>query len=128
MAIFETSQSSKQAKYKVLEAGTQTGQERIKGVFGFGSCAYNGKLYYIFGAQGYDHLLKERGCTSQAFEFNPDTRNYSEIQLWHDPESLLVPRRYVTSLLVGKDLLCLGGINRQGYNLKELLCIDMNTY
>ena len=50
MAIFETSQSSNQAKYKVLEAGTQTGLERIKGVFGFGSCAYNGKLYYFFGA------------------------------------------------------------------------------
>ena len=30
-------------------------------------------------------------------------------------------------LLLGKDLLCLGGINKHGYGLQDLLCIDMNT-
>ena len=128
MAFFETSQNKNIGDYQVLEAATQTGLETIKGVFGFGSCTYNGKLYYFFGALGYDRRLKLRNCTSQAIKFNPNTRNYSQIQLWHEPERLLIPRRYPTMLCVGKDLLCLGGINRQGYNLKELLCIDMNTY
>ena len=128
MAIFETSTIRNQARYKVLEAVSQKGLDKIKGVFGLGSCAYNNKLYYFFGGQGYERRLKVRLCTSQAFVFDPRTCRYSEFQLWHKPDRMLLPRRYVTMLLLGSDLLCLGGINRQGYNLKQLLCIDMNTY
>ena len=127
MATFDTSKMRNQASYKVLEAVTQTGLDKIKGVFGLGSCAYNNKLYYFFGGQGFERRLKIRLCTSQAFSFDPNTRKYAEVQLWHKPERLLSPRRYITMLLLGKDLLCLGGINKHGYGLNQLLCIDMNT-
>ena len=99
----------------------------MNGVFGFGSCTYQGKLYYFFGGLGFKKDLKVRLCTSQVIEFDPATRSFEQVSIWHKPDRLLAERRYMTTLLVGQKFLCLGGINKQGYALREMLCIDMET-
>lgn len=66
-------------------------------------------------------------CSSQIIEFDPETRSYQEIVVWHRPDRLLSERRCSSTLIVGNQLLCLGGINKHGYCLKDLLCIDMET-
>ena len=68
-----------------------------------------------------------RNCTSQVVEFNPDTRHYEPVQIWHSPERLLTERRSVTTLLVDRHLLSLGGINKHGYNIDEMLSIDLES-
>ena len=60
-------------------------------------------------------------------EFDPDTRHYEPFQIWHKPERLLTERRCVTTCIVDKHLLSLGGINKHGYNINEIICIDMET-
>ena len=58
MATFDLNvHMTSQNKYKVLEAGTQTGLSKVKGVFGLGSCNYNNKLYYLFGGLGFHKSL-----------------------------------------------------------------------
>jgi len=127
MATFEINPRSGRARYQQLERSTQTGLERVNGVFGLGSCCYQRKFYYFFGGLGFNRNLKVRLCTAQVIEFNPETRNFDQINLWHKPDRLLAERRYMTTLLVGQKFLCFGGINKQGYALKELLSIDMET-
>ena len=99
----------------------------MHGVFGLGSCVFLNKLYYFFGGLGFDRKLQVRVCSSQVIEFDPESRSYTPIQLWHKPERLLTERRYVSTLLVGEKLLCLGGINKHGYGLSDLICINMIT-
>ena len=104
-----------------------SGLERVKGVFGLGSCCYKGKLYYFFGGLGFDRTLKVRLCTSQVLEFDPDTRKFENFNFWHKPERLLAERRYMATLLLGKKFICLGGVSKQGYGLNEILSIDIET-
>ena len=40
---------------------------------------------------------------------------------------MLSERRYVTTLLLGKHLISLGGINKHGFGLKDVIYIDMET-
>ena len=127
MATFEVNPYSGKSKYWQIERSTQTGLERVNGVFGFGSCAYKGKLYYFFGGLGFKKELKVRLCTSQVIEFDPATRTFEPVNLTHKPDRLLSERRYMTTLLIGQKFLCLGGVNKQGYGLKDLLCIDMES-
>ena len=127
MATFDTSSLRSNAKYRVMEPGTQTGLHKVKGVFGLGSCVYNNKLYYFFGGLGFHRTLQVRLCSEQVLEFDPKTRDWKEIHFWHKPDRHLTERRYVTTLLIGKHFLCLGGINKQGYGLKDFICIDMET-
>ena len=127
MATFEINTHSSKSRYWQLERSTQTGLERVNGVFGFGSCAYQGKLYYFFGGLGFNKNLKVRLCTSQVIEFDPATRNFEPVNIWHKPDKLITERRYMTTLLVDKKFLSLGGVNKQGYALKELICVDMET-
>ena len=127
MATISTGHQRSTAKYRVLEQDSQTGLQKVKGVFGLGSCTYKQKMYYFFGGLGFNKSLGERLCTSQVIEFDPETRHYERINLWCNPDRLLSERRYITTLLLGKNLLCLGGINKHGYGLKDVICIDMDT-
>jgi len=60
-------------------------------------------------------------------EFDPETRHYERISLWSNPDKLLSERRYITTLLIDRNLLCHGGINKHGYGLADMLSIDMET-
>lgn len=40
---------------------------------------------------------------------------------------MLSERRYVSTLLIDKMLLCHGGVNKHGYGLADMLCVDMET-
>jgi len=64
MATFETNPHTARVRYTQLERKTLSDLERVKGVFGLGSCCYKGKLYYFFGGLGFDRTLKVRLCTS----------------------------------------------------------------
>lgn len=92
-----------------------------------GSCVYDHKLYYFFGGLGYNQTKQARCCTSQVIQFDPVTRHYEQYHIWHSPERLLTERRSVTTILFDKNLLCLGGINTHGYNINEMVCINMET-
>jgi len=92
-----------------------------------GSCTYNNKLYYFFGGLGYSKTQQVRNCTSQVIQFDPDSNNYENFQIWHKPERLLTERRSVTTIIFDRNLLSLGGINKHGYNLNEVVYIDMET-
>ena len=127
MATFDTHINKNQARYRVMDPSSQNGLDKVNGVFGFGSCTYKGKFYYFFGGLGFNKNLKVRLCTSQAVVFDPDTRSYELMTLWHKPERLLTERRYVTTLLVDRQMLCLGGINKHGYGLSDLLSINLET-
>ena len=127
MATISTGHQRTSAKYRLLEQDSQTGLAKVKGVFGLGSCTYKDKMYFFFGGLGFHRSLKVRLCTSQVIEFDPDTRHYERINLWCNPDRLLSERRYVATLLLGKHLLSLGGVNKHGYGLQDLLCIDMET-
>ena len=127
MATINTGCQRTSAKYRLLEQDSQTGLAKVKGVFGLGSCVYKDKMYFFFGGLGFHRSLKVRLCTSQVIEFDPDTLHYERINLWCNPDRLLSERRYVATLLLGKHLLSLGGVNKHGYGLQDLLCIDMET-
>ena len=64
MATFEANPHNARARYTQLELKTLTNLDKVKGIFAFGSCCYNGKLYYLFGGLGFDRTLKVRQCTS----------------------------------------------------------------
>ena len=77
MATFETNFPLNSGKYRVLESAKMHGLEKVKGVFGFGSCCYKGKMYYFFGGLGFNHRMQVRLCTSQALEFDPETCTFA---------------------------------------------------
>ena len=64
MATFDVSRFKNAAKYRVIEKSQLHGDEKISGVFGFGSCVYKGKFYYFFGGLGFDKAARARLCTS----------------------------------------------------------------
>jgi len=127
MATFDVNYHLSNARYTQLQRSTLKGLEKVKGVFGMGSCLFRGKMYYLFGGLGFDKNLKIRQNTSQIIEFDPKTNTYDRINLWHKPERLLAERRQLCTLLVETKLLCLGGINKHGYALKGVVCIDLET-
>ena len=86
MATINTASYKSTAKYRVLEQDTMSGLERVKGVFGLGSCAYKQKMFYFFGGLGFNKSLGERLCTSQVIEFDPQTQHFERINLWCNPD------------------------------------------
>ena len=39
----------------------------------------------------------------------------------------MTERRCVTTILIDKHVLSMGGINKHGYNINQMVCIDMET-
>lgn len=127
MAKFDVGNGRSTAKYRVFTNDILVNHEKVKGVFGFGSCVYNNKLYFFFGGQGFDKIQKARSCTDQAVSFDPDTGVYEFLTLTHPQDRQLHTRRQMTSLLIDKHMLCLGGLNTHGFGLEDFLSINLET-
>ena len=117
MARFDVGTGKSSAKYRVISNDSLANYEKVKGVFGFGSCVYNEKLYYFFGGQGFDKIQKARICTDQVVTFDPVTGAYEFIPVTHPQDRQLHTRRQMSSILIDKHYICLGGINTHGYGI-----------
>ena len=62
LAHFELDAQPDRMKYKMLNPKVEMDDNHryFNGRYAFGGCSYNGKIYYFFGATGYNKQLKKR--------------------------------------------------------------------
>lgn len=77
---------------------------------------------------GYSNIYKERASTNQIIELDLATKKWNIKQPFHKPEKFFIGRSHIASLIVDKYFLALGGINKYGYALDEMVMIDMDTF
>jgi N-acetylneuraminic acid mutarotase len=81
------------------------------------------KLLYVFGGEKlYDEHTHTRECMSEFRVLNTDTMEWKTVKTNGDG---IEGRRGHASVLVGKNMLILGGINTKGYYLDTLYHLDL---
>ena len=63
--------------------------------------------------------------TNEILELDPQTSTMKNMTPWHKPPSLLKPRSHFSSLLIGHEFLCLGGIGKFGCALADFIKVDL---
>ena len=128
IGIFDLLPGIRETDFQIIPKNEIENENHIEGVFSLGQCVYKEKCYFFFGSMGFSSLYKERASTNQIIEFDLQRKRWEVKHPFHKPEKFFSGRSHVASLIIDKFYLCLGGINKYGFALDEMVMIDMDTF
>jgi hypothetical protein len=110
-----------QAKWDIVFPSYLNEQNKFKGRYGFEGHFYNGRIFYFFGCQIFDKMRKERTCLNQIVIYDPFANDMAVKYANHEPERLLIPRKYFSGFFLDNSFFSLGGIDTSGKILDSFI-------